>query len=88
MHLRKPLQKIDPNGWCGIISMAMGKSLTFTEAVDRVQEWRSRTQSLASTNSPQLKRRRSANLKPIEDAAPQEQFPRRSPRFLQVETNL
>ncbi|CAI2354194.1 unnamed protein product [Caenorhabditis sp. 36 PRJEB53466] len=87
MHLRKPLQKIDPNGWCGIISMAMGKSLTFTEAVDRVQEWRSRTQSLASNNSPQLKRRRSANLKPADE--PQEaQQRRRSPRFLQVETNL
>ncbi|CAB01667.4 PBPe domain-containing protein [Caenorhabditis elegans] len=89
MHLRKPLQKIDPNGWCGIISMAMGKSLTFTEAVDRVQEWRSRTQSLASTNSPQLKRRRSANLRPTEEPFNQDlNPPRRSPRFLQVETNL
>uniref|UniRef100_A0A8R1E3G7 Glutamate receptor n=1 Tax=Caenorhabditis japonica TaxID=281687 RepID=A0A8R1E3G7_CAEJA len=89
MHLREPLQKVDPNGWCGIISMAMGKSLTFTEAVDRVQEWRSRTQSLASTNSPQLKRRRSANLRPIQnEELPESKEKRRSPRFLQVETNL
>ncbi|KAF7639014.1 Glutamate receptor ionotropic, NMDA 2B [Meloidogyne graminicola] len=41
-HFRAPLKKLDQNGWCGIISMAMAKSLSFTEAVDRVQEWRRR----------------------------------------------
>ncbi|CAB3397418.1 unnamed protein product [Caenorhabditis bovis] len=85
IHLRKPLQKIDKKGWCGIISMAMGKSLTFTEAVDRVQEWRSRTQSLASTSSPQLKRRRSANSR----TSPERKPPSFSGKqYLQVETNL
>ncbi|KAK0408937.1 hypothetical protein QR680_004250 [Steinernema hermaphroditum] len=46
-HLRRRLQKIDPNGWCGIISMAMGKSINFSEAVGRVQEWKERNMSLA-----------------------------------------
>lgn len=41
-HFRAPLKRLDQNGWCGIISMAMAKSLSFTEAVDRVQEWRRR----------------------------------------------
>ncbi|TKR70327.1 hypothetical protein L596_022368 [Steinernema carpocapsae] len=46
-HLRKRLQKLDPNGWSGIISMAMGKSITLTEAVGRVQEWKTRHKHLA-----------------------------------------
>uniref|UniRef100_A0A0N5AJG7 Glutamate receptor n=1 Tax=Syphacia muris TaxID=451379 RepID=A0A0N5AJG7_9BILA len=46
-HLRKYLQNVD-NGWCGIISMAMGKSLTFTEAVNRVSEWQQRKQTIRS----------------------------------------
>lgn len=86
-HLRKPLQRIDPKGWCGIISMAMGKSLTLPEAVNRVQEWRCRAQSLASgQQSPMMKKSvkhamqvqipdRTANCKPRK-------------RFLQVETDL
>ncbi|KAI1720636.1 ligated ion channel l-glutamate- and glycine-binding site domain-containing protein [Ditylenchus destructor] len=44
-HLRKTLQKFDSAGWCGVISMAMGKSLSFTEAVDRIQDWHTRVQS-------------------------------------------
>ncbi|KAI1719509.1 ligated ion channel l-glutamate- and glycine-binding site domain-containing protein [Ditylenchus destructor] len=44
-HFRKTLQKFDSAGWCGVISMAMGKSLSFTEAVDRIQEWHTRVQS-------------------------------------------
>ncbi|CAJ0943025.1 unnamed protein product, partial [Mesorhabditis belari] len=51
-QLRTTLQKLDPRGWCGIVSMAMGKSLTLQEATERVKEWRSRAQSLASTAAP------------------------------------
>ncbi|VDK59302.1 unnamed protein product [Anisakis simplex] len=51
-QFRKLLQRIDKNGWCGIVSMALGKSLTFTDAVDRVNEWRRREQSLGPSNSP------------------------------------
>ncbi|KIH56905.1 hypothetical protein ANCDUO_12910, partial [Ancylostoma duodenale] len=58
-HLRKPLQRLDPHGWCGIISMAMGKALTLPEAVNRVQEWRSRAQSLASSQQSPVPNRRS-----------------------------
>ncbi|CAJ0580859.1 unnamed protein product, partial [Mesorhabditis spiculigera] len=34
-HLRGALRKADPNGWCGVISMAMGKSLSLVEATER-----------------------------------------------------
>uniref|UniRef100_A0A915D642 Uncharacterized protein n=1 Tax=Ditylenchus dipsaci TaxID=166011 RepID=A0A915D642_9BILA len=50
-HLREHLQRLDTNGWCGVISMAMGKSLSFTEAVDRVAEWRARTSAMNSKTS-------------------------------------
>uniref|UniRef100_A0AAF5D3Z3 Uncharacterized protein n=1 Tax=Strongyloides stercoralis TaxID=6248 RepID=A0AAF5D3Z3_STRER len=57
LHLRRYVQKIDKNGWIGIISMALGKSLTFPEAVDRVKEWRIRNRSLSSSVSPNIVRR-------------------------------
>uniref|UniRef100_A0AC34FBW0 Uncharacterized protein n=1 Tax=Panagrolaimus sp. ES5 TaxID=591445 RepID=A0AC34FBW0_9BILA len=50
-HLRKLLQKIDKDGWCGVVSMAMGKSLSFTEAVGRVKEWQFRSASFGSPTS-------------------------------------
>ncbi|CAI4222997.1 unnamed protein product [Auanema sp. JU1783] len=84
-HIRMALQRLDPHGWCGIISMSMGKSLTLPEAVDRVQEWRSRTQSLASNTSPIPRRKHFGTIfKPkilIEE-------PNAKRNFLQVETNL
>ncbi|CAJ0588131.1 unnamed protein product [Cylicocyclus nassatus] len=89
-HLRKPLQRLDPNGWCGIISMAMGKSLTLPEAVDRVQEWRSRAQSLASyqQQSPLIKRRSTGGSDKLK--LPHIGRPDHKPKkkFLEVETNL
>lgn len=90
-HLRKPLQKLDPHGWCGIISMAMGKSVTFQEAVARVQEWRSRTQSLASNQSPIIKRRSSSiksSMSNLNAHPSLEQKPSKPRIFLEVETNL
>uniref|UniRef100_A0A914R1H3 Uncharacterized protein n=1 Tax=Panagrolaimus davidi TaxID=227884 RepID=A0A914R1H3_9BILA len=54
-HLRKLLQKIDKDGWCGVISMAMGKSLSFTEAVGRVKEWQFRSASFGSPSSTRRK---------------------------------
>ncbi|XGW05734.1 hypothetical protein V3C99_016246, partial [Haemonchus contortus] len=84
-HLRKPLQRIDPNGWCGIISMAMGKSLTLPEAVDRVQEWRHRALSL----SPQSPISRESVTKSVKSTAPlQKPEPNLKNRFYQIETNL
>ncbi|VDN54721.1 unnamed protein product [Dracunculus medinensis] len=50
-QLRKPLQRIDRKGWCGIISMEMAKSITFPEAVNRVTEWRQRNLSLAPSSA-------------------------------------
>ncbi|CAD6191578.1 unnamed protein product [Caenorhabditis auriculariae] len=89
MHLRKPLQKLDPRGWCGIISMAMGNSLSFPEAVGRVQEWRSRTQSLASNTSPQAKRR-SFSIKRLSMSTkpPTTSTNSKKNQFLEVETNI
>uniref|UniRef100_A0AC34QH57 Uncharacterized protein n=1 Tax=Panagrolaimus sp. JU765 TaxID=591449 RepID=A0AC34QH57_9BILA len=72
-RLRKPLQKIDKKGWCGIFSMAMGKSLTLTDAVGRVQEWQFRSQSFDIQNSPRIRRkegvgsRRNSSLSPTLD---------------------
>ena len=56
-HLRKPLQKIDKNGWCGIVSMAMGKSLSFTEAVGRVREWQFQSQTLSSPTLSRIRKK-------------------------------
>uniref|UniRef100_A0A7E4ULG2 Glutamate receptor n=2 Tax=Panagrellus redivivus TaxID=6233 RepID=A0A7E4ULG2_PANRE len=38
-QFRKTLQKFDKDGWCAVLSMSMGRSLSFTEAVGRVREW-------------------------------------------------
>ncbi|KAI6213271.1 Glutamate receptor ionotropic, NMDA 2B [Aphelenchoides besseyi] len=52
------LKRLDPRGRIGLVSMAMGKSVSFTEAVNRVKEWRTRAQSLSAPvfGSPFLKR--------------------------------
>ncbi|KAI6185301.1 Glutamate receptor ionotropic, NMDA 2B [Aphelenchoides besseyi] len=52
------LKRLDPKGRIGLVSMAMGKSVSFTEAVNRVKEWRTRAQSLSAPvfGSPFLKR--------------------------------
>uniref|UniRef100_A0AC35UDE0 Glutamate receptor n=1 Tax=Rhabditophanes sp. KR3021 TaxID=114890 RepID=A0AC35UDE0_9BILA len=53
-HLRRYVQKIDKGGWIGIVSMALGKSLSFEEAVVRVKEWKQRNRSLSSSASPSM----------------------------------
>uniref|UniRef100_A0A0N4Z602 PBPe domain-containing protein n=1 Tax=Parastrongyloides trichosuri TaxID=131310 RepID=A0A0N4Z602_PARTI len=54
LHLRRYVQRIDKNGWIGVVSMALGKSLTFQEAVCRVKEWRMRNRSLSGSVSPNM----------------------------------
>uniref|UniRef100_A0A0N5C5D9 PBPe domain-containing protein n=1 Tax=Strongyloides papillosus TaxID=174720 RepID=A0A0N5C5D9_STREA len=56
-HLRRYVQRVDKKGWIGTISMALGKSLTFPEAVDRVKEWKIRNRSLSGSVSPNLIRK-------------------------------
>ena len=36
-HLRERLQHLDSGGWCGVISMTMGRSLSFSGALERLQ---------------------------------------------------
>ncbi|PIO57996.1 hypothetical protein TELCIR_20579 [Teladorsagia circumcincta] len=67
--------------------MALGKSLTLPEAVDRVQEWRHRAQSLA--NSPQSPLSGDSTIKSAKSTAPvQKPESTVKKRFLEIETNL
>ncbi|KJH51542.1 Ligand-gated ion channel [Dictyocaulus viviparus] len=42
-HIRRPLQHLDPNGYCSTITMAMDKVLKISEIGHRVQKWRTKS---------------------------------------------